>query len=188
MTDWMRHRMPFTRLHPWPVTACLVAALALSACIPEVVREGLGMGKQPPDEFQVVERAPLSLPPDFDLRPPKPGVARPQQVDIRKQAEEVLMGEAAAAKRDRIGYSPGEEALLKRAGALNVDPEIRLIVDRESSILAASDQSFVDNLMFWEGTLGEDEVLNPAREQQRLLGEDVPANEGLDGAPLIRRK
>lgn len=43
----------------------LIAALGpvLSAC-------GLGYSKNPPNEFNVVRRAPLIIPPEFDLRPP----------------------------------------------------------------------------------------------------------------------
>lgn len=177
-----------SRLVRKPTVSLMIAAgfiVSLSGCaIPESVKEGLGIGKQAPDEFQVVERAPLTLPPDFDLRPPKPGVARPQQIDIRKQAEEVLMGRAAE-KKNSVGYSPGEEGLLKMAGALGVDPGIRLIVDRESSIMAASDKGFVDDLMFWEGTLANDESLNPDVENRRLQTEDPGA---VDEPTVIRRR
>ena len=40
----------------------------LSGCTD--VKEVLGYTKQSPDEFQVYARAPLSLPPDYNLRPP----------------------------------------------------------------------------------------------------------------------
>ena len=35
------------------------------------------MGKRSPDEFAVVRRAPLILPPDYGLRPPRPGETGP---------------------------------------------------------------------------------------------------------------
>src|SRR3546814_10759236 len=49
-------------------------ALAVSAC--GGFRENLGLTKQSPDEFRVVSRAPLTLPPDYNLRPPAPGAPR----------------------------------------------------------------------------------------------------------------
>ena len=52
------------------------AVFALTAC--EGVKKQFGLTKQSPDEFRVVARAPLSLPPDFTLRPPEPGAVRPQ--------------------------------------------------------------------------------------------------------------
>jgi hypothetical protein len=55
-----------------------------------------------PDEFEVVQRAPLTIPPDFDLRPPKPGSPRPQEVSVDKLAREDL---------DKAGPGkPGKEA------------------------------------------------------------------------------
>ena len=51
-------------------------AFAVSGC--ESTRETFGLNKTAPDEFQVVSRAPLSLPPDFTLRVPDPGAPRPQ--------------------------------------------------------------------------------------------------------------
>ena len=45
-----------------------LSLIALSA--PSLAACGLGYGKNPPDEFNVVRRAPLILPPEFSLRPP----------------------------------------------------------------------------------------------------------------------
>ena len=58
--------------------------LVLSAC--QDAKRALGYEKMPPDEFQVVQRAPLSMPPDFSLRPPQPGATRPQEGTTREQA------------------------------------------------------------------------------------------------------
>ena len=53
--------------------SCLLfgAVLSLSAC--GGTKEKLGLTKKAPDEFAVVRRAPLSMPPDYTLRPPTPG-------------------------------------------------------------------------------------------------------------------
>ena len=50
--------------------------LTLAGCAPGTVQDALGMGKRSPDEFAVVSRAPLILPPDYGLRPPAPGQSR----------------------------------------------------------------------------------------------------------------
>ena len=49
-----------------------IFVLALCVLLPACAetRRALGFDKAPPDEFQVVQRAPLSVPPDFALRPP----------------------------------------------------------------------------------------------------------------------
>jgi hypothetical protein len=79
---------------------CLAGALALSGCTG--VKRAIGLDPTMPDEFEVVQRAPLTIPPDFDLRPPKPGAPRPQEVSADKLAREDL---------DKAGPGkPGKEA------------------------------------------------------------------------------
>jgi hypothetical protein len=67
---------------------CLAGVLALSGCTG--FKQAIGLEPTMPDEFEVVSRAPLTIPPDFDLRPPKPGAPRPQEVSAAKLAREDL--------------------------------------------------------------------------------------------------
>ena len=129
---------------------CLVLLAALSGC--ENTRRTLGMGKQAPDEFAVLTRAPLELPPDYGLRPPAPGAQRPQEATTRAQARRILLGAASADKAARPGatFSRGETAILKRAGALNPDPTIRRKVNRESTSIADAEAGFLDRIIFWQ--------------------------------------
>ncbi|MBX6322260.1 MAG: DUF3035 domain-containing protein [Rhodospirillaceae bacterium] len=83
--------------------AATALAVALGGC--QGIRESLGVGKHPPDEFQVVSRAPLSMPPDFNLRPPQPGAPRPQEGTPRDQAESALFG-SGEASADAAGQDP----------------------------------------------------------------------------------
>ena len=77
--------------------ATLGLAAGLSGCS-DSMKQSFGVGKTSPDEFQVVEQAPLELPPDFNLRPPAPGAPRPQDTDIRRQADAYLDWYAAVAR------------------------------------------------------------------------------------------
>ena len=109
----------------------LIAAmvLALSAC--EGVKKQLGFTKQSPDEFKVVSRAPLSLPPDYNLRPPEPGIPRPQEGTTSQQAKNAIFRlqqpEAGTLepKIESDDRSLAELSLLKAAGAGQADPNIR---------------------------------------------------------------
>ncbi|MBM3507404.1 MAG: DUF3035 domain-containing protein, partial [Alphaproteobacteria bacterium] len=67
----------------------LAASVMLGGC--SNVRESLGLVRQSPDEFTVVTKSPLVLPPDFGLRPPIPG-APPvaQAADPQAQALNAL--------------------------------------------------------------------------------------------------
>lgn len=169
---------------------CVALLLALSACTQ--TRQALGLSKQSPDEFQVVARAPLSLPPDYSLRPPEPGAPRPQEGTSRDQAQTAVFGnyDAAGVIGDvPPGSSQGEAALLQSAGATGIDPDIRQLVDRETSSLIAEDRKFIDSLIFWRDPEPPGEVVDPAAEQQRLqenaaLGK--PVNEG--DTPIIERR
>jgi Protein of unknown function (DUF3035) len=65
-----------------------VSALLLSGCTD--LKRSIGLEKTSPDEFAVESRAPLTMPPDFDLRPPQPGAERPQEKTANLQARQVI--------------------------------------------------------------------------------------------------
>lgn len=178
------------RLGRWAGAAVATAILiALGGC--SQARQALGLNKQAPDEFQVVARAPLSLPPDYSLRPPEPGAPRPQEGTARDQAETVLFG---GYQNGLTGAGPegsqGEAALLQSAGATGIDPNIRRLVNQETNTLIAEDKRFIDTLVFWRDPEPyQGEIVDPVAEQQRLqenaaLGK--PVTEG--DTPIIERK
>jgi len=68
----------------------MLSLSTLGGCAQGSVQEALGMGKRAPDEFAVVKRAPLIVPPDFDLRPPDPGAPRPNVGRTSDQARVAL--------------------------------------------------------------------------------------------------
>ena len=92
-------RRPGRRLGPALVAMGL--AVTLGAC--GSLSDALGQGKNPPDEFQVVARAPLSLPPNYDLRPPRPGAPRPQERSATEAAAERILGRPARTTSGNAG-------------------------------------------------------------------------------------
>ena len=168
----------------------LTLAATLSAC-GGGLGDALGFGKSAPDEFAVVRSAPLTIPPDFKLRPPQPGAPRPNEASVREQAEDVLLQEAGTGSLDAATTpaSQGEAAFIERAGATGIDPDIRRIVDREFSGYASEDESFVDSLIFWREDQPAGEVVDAAAEAERLRenieeGKPVTAGE----TPTIKRR
>jgi Protein of unknown function (DUF3035) len=67
---------------------CSTGALLLQGCTD--LKKAIGLEKSSPDEFAVESRAPLEMPPDFDLRPPQPGAARPQDKSSDQQARKLI--------------------------------------------------------------------------------------------------
>ena len=86
------------------VFVVLAVAFVLSACSTETKRK-LGLASQAPDEFMVMSRAPLSLPPEYDLRPVN-DMSGMQQVDMEERmagmdlSERKLMAKIDAAQTD----------------------------------------------------------------------------------------
>lgn len=124
------------------VVAVLVAGAGMAGC--QSTRQALGMTKVVPDEFRVVSKAPLVVPPDYSLRPPAPGEPRPQELQPESAAREALVGERASEQR-----SDGEKLLASKAGADNADPLIRYVVDDEFGAIAHKDSGFANLVMFW---------------------------------------
>jgi hypothetical protein len=67
---------------------CLAGVSLLPGCTD--LKRSIGLEKTSPDEFAVESRAPLTMPPDFELRPPQPGAARPQEKSSGQQARQVI--------------------------------------------------------------------------------------------------
>ncbi|HVY32985.1 MAG TPA: DUF3035 domain-containing protein [Caulobacteraceae bacterium] len=116
--------------------------LSLGGC--NSTAKALGMTKVVPDEFRVVSKAPLVVPPDYALRPPNPGEPRPQELQPESAARNAILGQSQSADR-----SDGEKLLTVKAGADKADPLIRYVVDDEFGSLAHKEPSFADRVMFW---------------------------------------
>jgi hypothetical protein len=54
------------------------------------LRRIVGLDQVGPDEFAVESRAPLTIPPEFDLLPPQPGAPRPQEASSADRARKVI--------------------------------------------------------------------------------------------------
>jgi hypothetical protein len=149
--------------------AVLIAAGALAGC--GSAREALGVAKVTPDEFRVVTKAPLVVPPDYALRPPTPGEPRPAELLPDSAARQAVAGQRASANR-----SAGEQVLVAKAGAERADPLARYVVDDEFGDLAYKDKSFADRVMFWrkddpaqQGAVTADpSTIDPAVEAERV--------------------
>ncbi len=163
---------------------------SLGGC--EQTREAFGLEKSAPDEFAVVTRAPLAMPPDYGLRPPTPGAQRPQEASTRNEARDILLRSGPKGAQGGLGgkdLSRGEVALLGKAGAEDADPSIRDKVSRESSVLAAGDKKFLTRLMFWQKDEPPGLILDADKESRRLRENSALGDAPVKGTtPVIERK
>jgi hypothetical protein len=140
--------------------------LGLASCgNSDALSRTFGLTRDAPDEFTVTTRAPLSMPPDYSLRPPRPGAARPMEQSERTQAEEALVPQTALGS-PQAGDSPGQEALVQAAGPA-VPNQIRQQVDSDAR-MQQGNTSFVSKLLFWQTPQPPGIVIDPQKEAQRL--------------------
>ncbi|MCS5599800.1 MAG: DUF3035 domain-containing protein [Rhodospirillales bacterium] len=171
----------------------LISVIALTGC--EETKRAFGKTKEAPDEFAVYRRAPLSLPPDSDLRPPTPGVSRPQVANPRDQARAALG--LSAKKTDKVDLSKseditrlsnGERALLALTGANIANPQIRRLVEEKTADLYETNETFTDKMVFWRSK-NKGVALDPQKELKRIreaqsLGKPLNSND----IPIVTRK
>jgi hypothetical protein len=146
------------------IGAVFLSVLALSAC--ESAQEQLGLNKKAPDEFQVLRRAPLEMPPNYALRPPAPGSDRPQEQEMATQAAQAVFGGDAAPAQ--VSANSGEAFLLQQAGATSVDPNIRSKVDSESADFEDENEPVIDKLLGIGDDTPKASVVDPKKEAERL--------------------
>ncbi len=145
----------------------------------------IGLTRDAPDEFTVTTRAPLSMPPDFSIKPPQPGASRPQERSASASAAAALSPQTALSSASKT--SPGEQALLAASGP-QAPSGIRTDVNKEAH-LDAGNPSFTDRLMFWKAAPQAGTVVDPTKESQRLhenaaLGQPTQAGD----TPIIQPK
>ena len=85
----------------------------LAACGDDA-SDAFGYGKSAPDEFTVISRPPLILPPDYNLRPPGSGTARAAIPKPNEVAKILVLGRDTGTLQKN---TPGEDKLLENAAA-----------------------------------------------------------------------
>jgi hypothetical protein len=179
-----------------------VLGLALGGCS---AFENLGGGKKiSPDEFKIVSHSPLTMPPNAELRPPRPGEPRPQELTPADQAKEALSPALAGRTQQRVtgagaptGAGPGatttgtgsEQALVSKVSqGGSIDPNIRSRVNQDTRTINDDNKSFVDGLIFWQDTPPAGVVLDPVKEQQRIRDAQASGQPSNTATPTITRR
>lgn len=130
-------------------TAAMGALLATGGCTIFGKTDGASGG---PDEFRVVTKAPLSVPPEYSLRPPAAGTTVPAEADLSRAPVAAAFGTTIGADA-----SASERALVSAAGANATNPLIRSVVDYEEAGTVRKSRGDADTILTYreDGTVDD---------------------------------
>jgi hypothetical protein len=166
--------------------AVILLCFMITGCGGQNARDIIGLGKRAPDEFRVVARPPLSVPPDFTLRPPSSSPAASPLAATNaadRQARNVLTGSEASAAVSPVDTAVGsvssyslessaDSLFLDNAGASAADPTIRAQLAEDLTVTPEEEASS-DYLFDWLApNEAEGEVLVDADAELERLQEN----------------
>ena len=78
--------------------------------------------------------------------------------------------------------------MVARASQGGVDPNIRSRVNTDTRVLADSNKTFIDSLIFWQDKPPPGTIIDPAKEQQRLRDSQAAGTPSTTATPTITRR
>ncbi len=123
------------------LTALSIMALGTTGCA--TASKTLGLTKEAPNEFNILTKAPLIVPPEYNLRPPAIGASSAENNYSQEAARKALLGDI-----DSTEPTQGEIILMTKAGVGRADQEVRLKIDGENGVERKT-SGFADRVLFW---------------------------------------
>jgi len=162
------------------VSAIATLGLTTTACT--TTSRALGLTKQAPNEFNILTKAPLVVPPEYNLRPPRIGESSSENNYTQEAARKALIGDV-----DDAEPSKGEIVLMTKANVGRANQEIRVVVDGQNSVERKT-SSFSDRILFWNNgstRTRDGQPLNAETEAKRM--ESIKAATGGGQVEISRR-
>lgn len=162
------------RLMAGRLLAGLACALLMGCGSGADLKETLGLNRQGPDEYRVVPRPPLNVPPEFNLRPPGQESTYVSGKPAQDRAHEAVLGTAPASPATApTAVTPvtattlpsgADGQFLADAGAGKADPQIRQQLQGDiTNGTAAKDPNYL-----FGGKKEGDSVVDATKEADRL--------------------
>lgn len=166
------------------LSTLLIACGCLSACGEGSVGEKLGIERKAPDEFRVLSRPPLNVPPEFNLRPPSDGSdVTGLEVPAAQAAEETVFGSSPETQKSTTlqpGNAPTavmpvessdtgsqtDRNFLSRAGASSANPAIRQIIRQETGTTGYEEKESVLKILGTDNP--REPMVDAEKEKERL--------------------
>jgi hypothetical protein len=153
----------------------LLGATALTGC--SSMKEAAGLTRVSPDEFAVTRKAPLVIPPGFNLLPPSPGAPPTYEPDATTAAASAMFGgdTATVAANIQGNYSTAERMLLASAGINRADPGIRQRLQGDRTAMQAAEPDFTARLLGMQAQANNGAPINADAELERRRATPAPA-------------
>lgn len=148
-----------------PICVLTLSSALLVGC--SSTSKALGLKKEAPNEFNILTKAPLVVPPEYNLRPPKIGESSSENNYSQQAARDALIGDVDSAEP-----TSGEIVLMRKAGVARANQEIRIEIDGQNSVERKSD-GLANRILFWQDgqiidNQGKIVPLDPEDEARRL--------------------
>ncbi len=161
------------------------SATFLSGC--SGLGKSLGFSKNPPDEFKVVRRAPLTLPPKFSLTPPKKKDPTRPRKEMAESAHSIMIDKQGEGDLEKVFITKEEREIKTKSSGASAHvlvseakralPErgdrthnIRHTVDEEAGIYKPDDKTLVESIMFWDKGSKSGDIIDPEEERKSYKG------------------
>ncbi|MBB5515444.1 hypothetical protein FHS89_001456 [Rubricella aquisinus] len=165
---------------PWMRLSCAVALVAaLAACgnrdgasAERSILERATLQDGGPDEFQVIPRAPLIIPPSLSATLPLPQAGAPSRIDRNSDdaVREIFVRAASTAEEPNAGTSPGEQIFLAMLPSASQTANIRALVTADDDAIVREEAQTLTQVLFGRSIFNPyaAQILNPPFELFRL--------------------
>lgn len=160
----------------------LIVSLLLVSCVSAcaIDKQTLGLGRRTPDEFTVITRKPLSLPPEYNVTPPTNKDISSN--NISNEVKTSVLGE----KDSKNKLNNEDISFLSTINADNSDKNIREELTNNSN--PAGNKKVVNKIMFWKSE-DNSTIIDNAAEAKRLKENKKQGNKINNGdIPVIEPK
>ena len=162
----------FRHNNSWAYGLIFILSWMLMGC--DHVKQGLGLDRHQADEFNVIERPPLTMPPRLTLSPPVSERHAVKSKSSRTMIQNFVVKPPASA---HLSTSKAEQNLLTNLQTQRTNKEIsangadiRDIVDQESEIQSKREPGLAEGLVFWKDPRPQEneDVIDPKVEKKKL--------------------
>ena len=131
------------------ILGLLCLTLTVSAC-GSGLSDAFAYKKNPPDEFAILKKQPLIIPPDYSLKPPNEAGSKIARSSTRVEAEQILTGREVDINEIA---SDGEREILDRVGSNPSQNNVRAKIQNDGNNVISKDKTVTEKLIL--NTTGE---------------------------------